>query len=87
MFDVIHTTKRIENVVFVIHFDDLITKEKHVVVNDNEILKLFIDFRSNSFRWIVWMIKMWFRLIQQSMKLSFHFSLKHLSFILCKIVK
>ena len=50
MFDVVHATKRIENVVFVIYFDDFITKEKHVVVNHNEILKTFIDFRSNFFR-------------------------------------
>ena len=50
MFDVIHATKCIENVVFIIYFDDFITKKKHVVVNDNEILKLFIDFRFNFFR-------------------------------------
>ena len=50
MFDVTHATKRIENVVFMIHFDDLITKEKYVVVDHNEILKLFIDFRFDFFR-------------------------------------
>ena len=50
MFNVTHVTKCNENVVFIIHFDDFITKEKHVVVSYNKIMNFFINFRFDIFR-------------------------------------
>ena len=46
MLDVFHDSKYSSVAMFKIHIDDLAAKEKNIIVINNHLLKLSIDFRS-----------------------------------------
>ena len=86
MLDVIHATKRIELVMYMIHFDRLDDEKKHVVVSHNFVQKFTTTRDFDAISFFVERIKIRFDFVKQTIKLLMHFNIKFARVLFCKIV-